>query len=169
MEGRPMLLGRDFLPEEGQPGNDHVVILSHRLWRQHFGADQEIIGKEIRMNSEPYTVVGVMPPGIYDRFNSQLWVPLALKPEQISSDSRSMLVMARLKDGVSREQAQSEMELIAQQLQNEYPKGNANLGVSVEQLHLDFVTDATRRNLWMLLGAVGFLLLIACVNVAHLL
>ena len=169
MEGLPMLLGRDFLPEEGQPGNDHVTILSHRLWRQHFGADQEIIGKEIRMNSEPYTVVGVMPPGIYDRFNSQLWVPLALKPEQISSDSRSMLVMARLKDGVSREQAQSEMEVIAQQLQDEYPTANANRGVSVEQLHLDFVTDATRRNLWMLLGAVGFLLLIACVNVANLL
>jgi putative ABC transport system permease protein len=169
MEGIPMLLGRDFLPEEGQPGNDHVAILSHRLWRQHFGADQRIIGREIRMNSEPYTVVGVMPPGIYDRFNSQLWVPLALKPDQISSDSRSMLVMARLKDGVSLEQAQSEMDVLAQQLQVEYPNSNANRGVSVEPLHLDFVTEATRRNLWMLLGAVGFLLLIACVNVANLL
>jgi putative ABC transport system permease protein len=168
MEGLPMLLGRDFLPEEAQPGREHVVVLSNRLWSQHFGADPDIIGKEIRMNAEPYTVVGVMPPGIYDRFNSQLWVPLALRPEQINRDSHSMLVMARLTDGVSLDQARSEMNGIAEQLQEEYPRSNANLGVSVEPL-LDFVTDTTRRNLWLLLGAVGFLLLIACVNVANLL
>ncbi|HKF58048.1 MAG TPA: ABC transporter permease, partial [Blastocatellia bacterium] len=108
MEGLPMLLGRDFLPEEGQVGRDRVVVLSNRLWSQHFGADREIIGKDIRMNGEPYTVVGVMPPGIYDRFNSQLWVPLAFKPEQINHDSHFISVMARLKDGVSLDQAQSE-------------------------------------------------------------
>ena len=169
MEGLPMLLGRDFLPEEGQPGSDHVVILSHRLWSLRFAADRELVGKTIRMNGEPYTVVGVMPPGIYDRFNSQLWVPLAFKPEQLNHESRSMLVMARLKDGVSFAQAQAEMDGIAQQLQNEYPKSNANSTVSVEPLHLNFVTDATRRNLWLLLGAVGFLLVIGCVNVANLL
>lgn len=169
MEGLPMLLGRDFLPEEAQPGRDHVVILSHRLWSQHFASDPNIIGRDIRMNSEPYTVVGIMPPGIYDRFNSQLWVPLSLRPEQINHDSHNMLVMARLKDGVSIEQAQSEMNEIAQQLESEFPKSNANWGVSVEKLHLDFVTEQTRRNLWLLLGAVGFLLLIACVNVANLL
>jgi putative ABC transport system permease protein len=169
MEGLPMMLGRDFLPEEGQPGKDHVVVLSNRLWSQHFGADRDIIGKDIRMNGEAYTVVGVMPPGIHDRFNSQLWVPLALRPEQISHDSNSMPVMARLKDGVSIDQAQAEMNGIASQLQNEYPTTNANRGVSVEPLHLNFLTDATRRNLWLLLGAVGFLLLISCVNVANLL
>jgi putative ABC transport system permease protein len=107
MEGLPMLLGRDFLPDEGQPGSDHVVVLSNRLWSQHFGADPDIIGKEIRMSGEPYTVVGVMPPGIHDRFNSQLWVPLAFRPEQINRESRFMLVMARLKDGVSLDKAQS--------------------------------------------------------------
>jgi putative ABC transport system permease protein len=169
MEGLPMSLGRDFLPEEGQPGRDHVVVLSNRLWSGHFGADREIIGKEIRMNGEPYTVVGVMPPGMHDRLNSQLWVPLVFKPEQINHDSHFMLVMARLKDGVSLGQAQSEMDGIAEQLQSEHPQSNANRGVSVEPLHLDFVTDTTRRNLWLLLGAVGFLLLIACVNVANLL
>src|SRR5687768_15841419 len=153
MEGLPMMLGRDFLLEEGQPGRNHVVILSNRLWSQHFGADREIIGKDIRMNGEPYTVVGVMPPGIHDRFNSQLWVPLALKPEQITHDSHFMPVMARLKDGVSLEQAQSEMNGIASQLQNEHPLSNANRAVSVEPLHLNFLTDATRRNLWLLLGA----------------
>src|SRR6266536_992152 len=169
MEGLPMLLGRDFLPADGKPGKEHVVILSNRLWSQHFGADRDIIGKDIRMNGEPYTVVGVMPPGIHDRFNSQLWVPLALKPEQITHDSQFMPVMARLKDGVSLEQAQAELNGIASQLQDEHPDSNANRAVSVEPLHLNFLTDATRRNLWLLLGAVGFLLLIACVNVANLL
>jgi putative ABC transport system permease protein len=169
MEGLPMMLGRDFLPEEGKPGSNHVVILSNRMWSQHFGADRNIVGRDIRMNGEPYTVVGVMPPGIHDRFNSQFWVPLALNPEQVNHNSNFMLVMARLKDGVSLDQAQAEMNGIAEQLKNEYPQSNANRGVSVEPLHLNFLTDSTRRNLWLLLGAVGFLLLIACVNVANLL
>jgi putative ABC transport system permease protein len=168
-EGLPFYLGRDFVPEEGEPGKDHVVILSHRLWRQHFNSNRDLIGKDIRMNGEPYTVVGVLPPDMHDRFNSQLWVPLSLRPEQITHDSNFMLVMARLKDGVTIEQAQAEMNGIAAQLQNEYPQSNANRTVSVEPLHLNFVTDSTRRNLWLLLGAVGFLLLIGCVNVANLL
>jgi putative ABC transport system permease protein len=169
MEGLPMLLGRDFLPEEGQPGGDHVAVLSNRLWSRHFGSDRQIIGKQIRMNGERYTVVGVLQPGIYDRLNSQLFVPLAFNPEQINHDSHFLLVMARLKDNVSLAQAQSEMERIGEQIQKEYPKPNVTWGVSVESLHLDFVTDNTRRNLWLLLGSVGFLLLIACVNVANLL
>jgi putative ABC transport system permease protein len=168
-EGLPLYLGRDFLPEEGQPGRDHVVILSHRLWTRHFNSNRDLIGKDIRMNGEPYTVVGVLPPGMHDRFNSQLWAPLSFTPEQITHDSNFMLVMARLKDGVSLAQAQAEMEGIAAQLQSEFPKSNADRGVSVEPLHLNFVTESTRRNLWLLLGAVAFLLLIGCVNVANLL
>jgi len=169
MEGLPLMLGRDFLPEEGVPGNDHEVILSNRLWSRHFGADRDIIGKEIRMNGEPYRVVGVLPPGMHDRLPMQLWVPLAFKPEQIVHDAHFILVMGRLKDGVTIEQAQSEMNGIAAQLATEYPKSNANWGVSVQLLHLNFLEPSTRRNLWLLLGAVGFLLLIACVNVANLL
>ncbi|HKR20944.1 MAG TPA: ABC transporter permease, partial [Pyrinomonadaceae bacterium] len=169
MEGLPLLYGRDFLPEEGAPGKDKVVILSNRLWTRQFGANPNLVGQQIRMNGEPYTVVGILPPGMHDRFNSQLWVPLAWRPEQITHDSNSVLVMARLKDDVTIEQAQAEMNGIAAQLQQEFPKTNANRGVSVEPLHLNFVTDSTRRNLWMLLGAVGFLLLIGCVNVANLL
>jgi predicted permease len=168
-EGLPLMLGRDFLPEEAEPGRDHVVILSYRLWSNHFNSNRALVGKAIRMNSEPYTVVGVLPPGIYDRFNSQLWVPLSFRPDQISHESNSVLVMARLKDGVSLGQAQAEMEGIAAQLQSEFPRTNANRGVSVQPLHLNFVTESTRRNLWLLLGAVGFLLLIGCVNVANLL
>ena len=168
MEGLPLMLGRDFASEEGQAGRDHVVILSNRLWSRSFAANREIIGKDIRMNGEPYTVVGVLPPGIHDRFNSQLWVPLVIQPDPTSQLMRTVSVMARLKDNVSIAQAQSEMAGIVQQLQAERPKSNP-LGVSVQPLHLNFLTDATRRNLWLLLGAVGFLLLIACVNVANLL
>jgi predicted permease len=170
MEGLPMLLGRDFLPEEGQPGRDHVVILSNRMWTKHFAADPQVIGKDIRMNGEPYTVVGVLPPGMYDRLPMELWVPLAFQPEQTTNhNAHLILVMGRLKDGVSINQAQAELDVIAGQLQTEFPQSNSNWGVSVEPLRLDFVEPTTRRNLWLLLGAVGFLLLIACVNVANLL
>ncbi|HET6646664.1 MAG TPA: ABC transporter permease, partial [Pyrinomonadaceae bacterium] len=77
MEGLPMMLGRDFLPEEGQPGRDRVVILSNRMWKRHFASDPTIIGKDIRMNGESYQIVGVLPTGMYDRLPMQLWVPLA--------------------------------------------------------------------------------------------
>src|SRR5438477_3905155 len=151
MEGLPMMLGRDFLSEEGQPGRDHVVILSHRLWSRHFAEDRTLLGREIQMSGESYTVVGILPPGIHDRFNSQLWVPLVIQRERIDQSPRPVLVKGRLKDGVPVGQAQAEMSGIAQQLPSEHPGSNIVRGVSVEPLHLDFLTDATRRNLWMLL------------------
>src|SRR5262249_17727784 len=86
MIGTPMFLGRDFLPEEGESGKEHVVILSHRLWNERFGANREIIGQQIRMNGEPYKVVGVRQPGQADRLSTQLWTPLVFKPESINHD-----------------------------------------------------------------------------------
>jgi predicted permease len=169
MLGTSMFLGRDLLPEEGQPGNEHNVLLTHQFWTRHLGGDRNIIGQQIRLNSEPYTVVGVLPPGLADRGSSQVIIPLVLKPEQINHDNHWMLVMGRLKDGVTLAQAQSEMNGIAKQLSEEFPKSNTHLGAGVEDLHLDFLPDTTRKNLWLLQGAVGFLLLIACVNVANLL
>jgi putative ABC transport system permease protein len=163
------LLGRDFLPEEGQVGNEHVVILTNRLWNQRFGADRNIIGQQIRMNGESYTVVGVLAPGMPDRGAYDVTVPLAFKPDQINHDNHSILVMGLLKDGITRPQAQAEMSGIAGRLAQEYPKTNPGWGVSVEPLHLDFLPDTTFRRLWLLQGAVAFLLLIACVNVANLL
>jgi len=168
MEGLPFLLGRDFTEEEGLSGHDHVAILSNRLWTRSFASNRDILGKDIRINGEPYTVVGVLPAGIHDRFNSQLWVPLAIQPDPTGQVIRSVSVMARLKNNVTIAQAQAEMSGIEQQLLDERPKSNP-IGVSVQPLHLNFLTDATRRNLWLLFGAVGFLLLIACVNVANLL
>ena len=168
MEGLALMLGRDFLPEEGAQGRDHVVILSHRLWSKYFNSNRDLVGKDIRMNGEPYTVVGILAPGVYDRLNSQLFVPLSFSSDQTILDTNFTPVMARLKDGVTIGQAQAEMSAIAAQRHNEFPK-TANREVSVEPLHLNFVTPSTRRNLWLLLSAVGFLLLIGCVNVANLL
>ncbi|MDQ3744434.1 MAG: ABC transporter permease, partial [Acidobacteriota bacterium] len=169
MTGTPMFLGRDFLPEEGEPGRDRVVVMTHRLWSDYFGADRGIIGRQIRMNGEPYTVVGVTPPGMRDRQPSQLMLPLALRPEQINHQGHSLLVMGRLKDGVSLPQANAEMQTITRQLAQEFPQTNANWAASVEPLQNDFIPEKTIKNLWLLLGAVAFLLLIGCVNVANLL
>ena len=169
MTGTPMWLGRDFLPEEGAVGKDKVVIMTHRLWSRYFGADQGIIGRQLRMNGEPYTVIGVAPPGMRDRQQSQLMLPLAFKPEQINHQARAYLVMGRLKDGVSLEQANAEMQTITRQLADEFPDTNRNLAASVEPLQNNFIPDKTIKNLWLLLGAVGSLLLIGCVNIANLL
>jgi predicted permease len=169
MTGGGMSLGRDFLPEEGQPGNDHVVILANKLWKNRFGADPNIIGKRIRANSESYTVVGVQAPGLADRSGASISLPLSFKLEQLNHDNHWILVMGRLKDGVTRAQAQADMNGIAAQLAQEFPKSNTNWAISVEPLHLDFLPETTQRRLWLLQAAVGFLLLIACVNVANLL
>jgi predicted permease len=169
MTGYPMFMGRSFLPEEGEMGKERVVILSHRLWLQRFGANREIIGQQIRMNSEPYTVIGVAAPGLNDRFQAQLWVPLAFRPEEINHDAHWLSVMGRLKDGITQAQAHAEMQEIARRIAREHPKTNARKSASVEPLQNNFIPDSTIKNLWLLLGAVGFLLLIACVNVANLL
>ncbi len=167
MTGNIFSLGRDFLPEEGQPGREREVILTHRLW-QHLGGDRSIVGKPIRMNSEPYTVVGVLAPGQTDRLESQFVVPLAFKPEQINHDFHWLLVMGRMKPGVSLSQAQADMEVVTNRIAQDHPQSNKGWGASVEQLHNDFFPKEAKQTLWLLMGAVGFILLIACGNVANL-
>jgi putative ABC transport system permease protein len=169
MTGTPMWLGRDFLPEEGEAGQDHVVIMTHRMWSRYFGADRGIIGRQIRMNGEPYTVIGVTPPGMRDRQPSQLMLPLSFKPEQINHQNHWLRVVGRLKEGVSLQQADAEMQAITKQLAEELPQSNAKWETSVEPLQNNFIPEKTINNLWLLLGAVGFLLLIGCVNIANLL
>jgi len=163
----PMFMGRDFLPEEGEVGKDHVVILTYRLWT-HLGADRDIIGKQIRMNGEPYTVVGVNQPGQADRLESRFVVPLAFKPEQINHDFHWLLVIGRLKTGVSIAQAQADMNVVSGRIAQEHPQSNKGWGASVEALHNDFFPKDSQRILWLLMGAVGLVLLIACANVANL-
>jgi putative ABC transport system permease protein len=167
--GQPFLLGRDFLPEEGEVGKDHEVIFTYRLWKDRFGADREIIGRQVRLNGEPYTVVGVLGPGATDRVRSELYVPLSFKPEQINHEFHWLLVMARLKPGVTLAQANADMDSVTRHIAEVYPKSNQGWSASVEPLQNDFLSRDTQRALWMLLGAVGFVLLIACANVANLL
>src|ERR1700674_3523654 len=169
MVGTPFFLGRDFLPEEGQVGRDRVVVMTHQLWQERFGSDRDIIGKPIRLNGERYTVVGVLAVGQPDRLESQLFVPLAFKPDQINHDFHFVLVMGRLKPGVSLQQANADMDSVTRHIAEVYPKSNKGWGATVEPLQNDFISKDTIKNLWLLMGAVGFILLIACLNVANLL
>jgi putative ABC transport system permease protein len=168
MLGLPLFLGRDFLPEEGVDGKNHVVILTHKLWA-HLGADPKQVGRSMQINGEPYTVVGVLPPGLYDRDQSQLTVPLIFKPEQLNHDFHWLLSIGRLKPGVTVQQAQADMNSVALRIAATYPKSNKGWGIIVEPLKNDFLPSERKQTLWFLLGAVGFILLIACVNVANLL
>ena len=168
MFGRPFFLGRDFLPEEGVAGRDHVVVITHKLWA-HLGADPKLVGQSMRINGEPYTVVGVLSPGLDDRGDSQLAVPLVFKPEQLNHDFHWLLSVARLKPGVTIQQAQADMDSVTTHIAQENPKSNKGWGAYVEPLKNDFLPSERKQTLWLLLGAVAFILLIACVNVANLL
>jgi putative ABC transport system permease protein len=169
MQGIPLSLGRDFFPEEGQPGKDHVLIMTHRLWQERFASDTRIIGQQVRLNGEPYSVVGVLAAGMSDRFESHLFVPLSFKPDQVNHDSRGLAVMGRLKPGVTLQQANADMNSVALRIAEIFPVSNKGWGASVEPLKNAFTSHDTINDLWLLLGAVGFVLLIACVNVANLL
>ena len=168
MMGYPLMMGRDFLPEEGTPGNDHVVMLTHKLWLR-LGANPNIVGQQMRINSEPYTVVGVLAEGLSDRYDAEITTPLAFRPEQINHDYHWIIAMGRLKPGVSLHQAQADMDAVAAGIAAANPKSNSGWGARVDRFQNDFLDDDSIHTLWLLLGAVGFVLLIACVNVANLL
>jgi putative ABC transport system permease protein len=164
----PVLMGRGFLPEEGIAGHEHVVVLNNKFWKR-LGADPNIVGKKMQLDGEPYTVVGVMAPGPPDRGRSMFTVPLVFKPEQINHDFHWLLVMGRLKPGVTVKQAQADMDSVTQAIAKQYPKSNQGWGSFVEPLQNDFMPKERIFTLKLLLGAVGFILLIACANVANLL
>lgn len=168
MQGEPLLMGRYFLPEEGVAGHDHVVILAHKLWVK-LGANPKIVGTTLRLDDAPYTVVGVQRPGVSDRQEAQLMVPLVFKPEQVNHDAHWLLLMGRLKPGVTLKQAQQNMDAVTAHLAEMYPKSNKGVDSYVEELKNDFLPKKRIKMLWLLLGAVGFVLLIACANVANLL
>src|SRR5689334_2126069 len=169
------MLGRSFLPEEEKPGAPFTVILSHDLWQRQFGSDPNIINKSLTFNGHQVAVVGVMPPGFEVQFpiskHVDMFVPFIIDvadPDYHDRTQNFLYTVARLKPGVSQEQAQAEMNLIAGQLQQQYPETNAESGVRVVPLHKQIVGNV-ESYLYMLFAAVGFLLLIACTNVAGLL
>jgi predicted permease len=163
-------IGRTFRPDEDRPGSENVVVLSHRLWTRRFGATPDVVGRELRMNGIPYTIAGVMPQSFDLRNDSvELWVPIAFTPERKAMhDEHYLSVYGRLKAGATMAQALAELQSVATRLQREFPKDASNLKFSMVPFVDEFVGDY-RRRLFVLLGAVAVVLLIACGNVANLL
>ena len=166
--------GRSFAPDEDQPGHAKVAMIGEDLWRQHFAGDPAAIGRTLKVDGENYTVIGVVPA----RFRllilpAQLWFPIDFKPEQLGPEGRKdrfLDVFARLKPGVSQSQAHAELSAIAQRLAADYPDSNKGWGANVLTLHRYLVDISnTRPAMAVLMGAVIFVLLIACANLANLL
>ena len=168
MQGIPMFLGRDFLPQEGVPGKDQVLILTYKLWNE-LGAGRSIVGHTLQVDGKPYLVVGVLSPGLADRLGFDMAPPLAFTPQQINYNDHWILVMGRLKPSVTLQQVQSDMNVVTSHLAAANPKSNTGWSALVEPLKNDFLPLERIHNLWFLLGAVGFVLLITCANVANLL
>ena len=163
-------LGRTFAADEDQQGKDQVAVLSHSLWQRRFNRDPGIINRTITLNGESFTVVGVMPRDFFFPVReTELWVPWAMEPGQAEGrGDHYFRLVARLKPGITREQANTEAEAIAARLAAEYPRTNEGLGFVVNSFHHDYVGDL-RRPMLILFAAVGLVLLIACANVANLL
>jgi predicted permease len=161
-------IGRVFGEEEDHPGHEKVVVLSYAFWQGHFGSNKNAMGQRLTLDGEPYTVIGVMPPKFDFPPQAQLWVPMAWTDKQraVRGDHNDA-VIARLRPGVEIKQAQAEMDTISARLQQQYPVDDAGWGAVVVPLREELVGDI-RPALLVLLGAVAFVLLIACANVANL-
>ena len=170
----PAMVGRTIQPGEDAAGQDHVVVLGYAVWQRLFGGDPGVVGRSLSLNGESYQVVGVMPREFRDFFNRnvELWSPLVFQPDQLTDENRTsefLSLTARLRDGVALADAQAEMRALAGQLKRDYPATYApdwSLGVTALSTR---ATGNIRPALLVLLGAVGFVLLIACANVANLL
>src|ERR1051325_10838231 len=174
--GTNPILGRTFVNDDGREGQPRVVVISYGLWQRRFGGDNNIVGRQIILNEQPNTIIGVMPAnfGWHIRKGTEaskpadIWAPFQITNELRGHRGRFASAVARLKPGVSMDQAQQEMNTIAARLAQQYPEFNTNWVVNVVPLRTQFTGDI-RKPLLILLGAVGFLLLIACANVANLL
>jgi putative ABC transport system permease protein len=165
----PPLLGRTFTSEDGVAGHHQVVIISYELWQRQFGANPQIIGQKMDVDAVPFTVIGVMPRSFsFPKTHSEVWTPLPLARSEDWKSGRYLTVVARLKPGVTLEQAREDMLSVANLAAEARPDFNKGWSAEVMPM-LEDVTRGVRRPLWVLLAAVGFLLLIACANLANLL
>lgn len=162
------ILGRCFLPEEDRPGGNPVVIISQSFWTRRFGAAKDIIGRPIGLDGKSRTVVGVLPREVESLGRVDLWIPIAQDLALEPRVNHQYGIMARLKPGVTATQARAEMDGIAKRLEQQWPATNAGTGAMVIPIN-ELLTGLLRPALMVLLAAVGFLLLIACANVANLL
>src|SRR5215213_9213995 len=174
--GTNPVLGRTFVEEDGREGQPRVIVISYGLWQRRFGADKQIVGRQISVNERPTTIIGVMPAtfgwhiqrGTQASKPADIWVPFQISNDMRRRHGRYASAVARLKPGVSTDQGQHEMQTIGARLAQQYPEFNTNWSVNVVPLRTQ-MTGEIRRPLLILLGAVVFVLLIACANVANLL
>jgi putative ABC transport system permease protein len=167
---QPPLIGRDFVRGEDERGADPVVILGYDLWRNRYRADAAVLGKTLRVNGQPATIVGVMPSGMKFPDNQDLWVPFSPSESTARRDVRPLTVFGRLKPGIDVRQSQAEMNAVARQLGAAYPELNADfVGINVETFSEAYIGGMGRRLFITIMVAVTFVLLIACGNVANLL
>ena len=173
MGGAP-LLGRVFVPEEQEEGKDFVIVLGYGLWQRRYNSDPTVVGKTVLLNSRPYTIVGVMGPDFHPLPPSlvfpqgQFYRPIAEPYSEEERDARHVRAVARLKPGVTIDQARADISTIARRLEQEHPTTNKNQGATVVSITEDTV-GGFKRTLWLVFGAVVFVLLVACANVANLL
>ena len=162
------ILGRRFAEGEDLPGAEPVVVIGHGLWQRRFGGDVNVLGTAIRLDNQPHTIIGVAPSGFDYPEQTEVWRPLGWNPAQHSRSARFFEVVARLRPGLTVTQARADITALGRRLEDDYPDSNLGWGALVVPLHEQLVGD-TRPALFVLLGAVGFVLLIACANVANLL
>ncbi|MGH7498897.1 MAG: ABC transporter permease [Gemmatimonadales bacterium] len=171
--GVPAVAGRTVQPGEDSIGRDHVVVLSHGLWQRMFGGERSVVGKRLSLNGESYEVVGVMPAAFRDFFNrnAEIWAPLSFTPQQLAGGRTNeyLNMTARLRPGVPLEQASAELHALGERLKQEYPGDYGPTWTLTADPLSRLATGDIRPALLVLLGAVGFVLLIACANVANLL
>ena len=164
------VIGRSFDASEGLPGGDRAVVLSDGLWKRRFGGDPRIVGTQILLDGEAYTVAGIGPPGFDFPVAAQLWAPLAFAPERAADRSRrSLTVLGRLAPGRSLADAQAEMDIVSRRLEQQFPDTNRERGVSVRTLSTAFREDTSGVFVGTLQLGAGLVLLIACANLAGLL
>ena len=161
------ILGRTFTADEDRPEQDAVAIIGYDLWQRNFGGDPNVLGKQIVLSNRSRTIIGVMPRGFRFPEISELWVPLALTPQMFTRTDHGLISIARLKDGVTIAQAQADMNNVAARIEQQNPITNEGRGVRVTSLH-DNLSGDYKQALLILLGVVGCVLLVACVNVANL-
>jgi len=167
--GAGAALGRTFAASESEPGNDLEVVLSNRIWRSRFGGDSQIIGRKIILDGKNYTIIGVLPANSeFDRSWAAMWLPLSFAPVNMTRNFHWLYAIARLEAGVTLKQARDQMETIGAGIAAQYPDSNKGIGVAVNPYIDQVVQPELRRSLWVLLAAVGAVLLIGCANLANL-
>jgi putative ABC transport system permease protein len=167
--GQQPLLGRDFAPGDDRSGAEPVAIVSYRVWKNRYGSDPKVLGQSLRLNGQPATIIGIMPDGMNFPSNTEVWAPFIPTEAQQRRNTRPLSVFGRLRDGAARAEAQTELNGIAQRLAVTYPERNKDLiGARVETFTERYVGGPARIVFLTMMGAVSFVLLIACANVANL-